>query len=490
MPERNPFTSTFLRRDADDALRPQGRLSYVAGRTDDALKFMTVPQLLDRACARHGAAEAANFPATRQTLSWYDLRRRADDVAAGLLALGIGRGDRVCIWSPNRVEWLDVQFGTARIGAILAPIDPADQVVELEHALRQIGCKALIMARGHAASDHVGMIRELAPEIDRAAPALSAARLPRLAHVVVFGDQPVPAGAMRFADLARLAGPGHRGRLESLSVALDPDDAIIIPLTSGTAGAPNGTTLSHFGVVNNARYCAKAMALTARDRLCVPLPLHHCLGMVLGVLCCTTVGAAMVFPGETFDAAAMLAAITRYGCTALHGVPAMFIAALEHPEIARHDVSSLRTGIIAGASCPTELMRRVVSELHMREVTIAYGMTETGLISFQSGVGDPVERRVSTIGRIHPHVEAKIVDAGGRVAPVGTAGELCTRGYSVMCANSDDPERAAQSIDAAGWMHSGDLAVIDAEGFCNIVGRVKDMVIHGRENIQSAVRSG
>jgi len=467
----NPFTSTFLRRDADHALRPQGGLSYVAGRTDDALKFMTIPQLLDRACARHGAADAAHFAATGQTLSWYDLRRRADDVAAGLLALGVGRGDRVGIWAPNRAEWLDVQFGTARIGAVLVSINPSYQAVELERTLRKVGCRALIMAREQRSSDRVGIVRELVPEIDRAG-GLPAVRLPHLAHVVMLDEQPVPAGAMRFADLTRLAGPGHRGRLQSLAAALDPDDAINIQFTSGTTGLPKGATLSHFNVINNARYCAKAMALTARDRLCIPVPLYHCFGMVLGVLSCTAVGAAMVFPGGIFDAAATLAAVARYGCTALHGVPAMFIAALDHPEIARHDVSSLRTGIMAGAPCPIEVMRRVVSQLHMGEVTIAYGMTETSPISFQSSVEDPVERRVSTVGRIHPHVEVKIVDAAGRVVPVGTAGELCTRGYSVMRGYWDDPDQTAQAIDRAGWMHSGDLAMIDAAGYCNIVARV------------------
>ncbi|MCZ7658512.1 MAG: AMP-binding protein [Xanthobacteraceae bacterium] len=445
---------------------------------------MTVSQLLDRACARNGAGDAAIFAAAGRRLSWYDLRRISDDVAASLLALGIRRGDRVGIWASNRPEWICAQFGTARIGAILVNINPAYQRAELEYALNKVQCKALIMARALKSSDYLGMIRALAPEIESPAGArLDAARLPHLRHVIVLDDGPLPAGAMRFDDFLALAGPAQRARLPGLCAALDPDDAINIQFTSGTTGAPKGATLTHFNIVNNARHCAKAMALTARDRLCIPVPLYHCFGMVLGVLCCTAVGAVMVFPGETFDAAATLAAIARHKCTALHGVPTMFIAQLDHPDFASHDISSLRTGIMAGAPCPIETMRRVIDRMHMREVTIAYGMTETSPISFQSGIDDPIERRVSTVGRIQPHIEVKIVDADGRVVPVGTAGELCTRGYCVMRGYWEDPERTAESIDESGWMHSGDLATIDAEGYCNIVGRVKDMLIRGGENV-------
>jgi fatty-acyl-CoA synthase len=481
---RNPFSSAWLEGAADDRLRPPGGLSYVAGASDEALKFMTVSQLLDRACERHGAGEAAIFAAGDIRLSWYDLRRRADDVAAGLLALGIGRGDRVGIWAPNRLEWLLVQFGTARIGAILVNINPAYRTAELEYALNKVQCKALVTARALKSSDYLAMIRALAPEIDAAAGgAFAAAKLPHLRHVIVLDDAAVPARAMRFADFLRLAGPAQRARLGGLAAALDPDDAINIQFTSGTTGSPKGATLSHFNIVNNARYTAKAMRLGARDRLCIPVPLYHCFGMVLGVLTCAAVGATMVFPGESFDPLATLAAIQKYKCTALHGVPTMFIAQLDHPEFRRYDASSLRTGIMAGAPCPIETMRRVIDDMHMREVTIAYGMTETSPISFQSRVDDPIERRVSTVGRIHPHVEVKIVDEQGRIVPVGKSGELCTRGYSVMRGYWDDAERTREAIDAAGWMHTGDLATIDAEGYCNIVGRVKDMLIRGGENV-------
>jgi fatty-acyl-CoA synthase len=481
--DRNPFSSTWAKRDVEEALRPQGGLSYVAGATDEALKFMTVPQLLDRACERHGGGTAAIFAAGDRFLSWYDLRDRSDEVAAALLALGVKRGDRVGIWAPNREEWLFAQFGTARIGAILVNINPAYQMSELEYALNKAACRVLIMARGVKSTDYVEIVRKLAPEVDREGSALKAERLPHLRHIVMLDGTPTPAGAMRFADFLRLGGPGHRNRLIGMSAELDPDDAINIQFTSGTTGSPKGATLSHFNIVNNARFCAKALNLGAKDRLCIPVPLYHCFGMVLSVLCCTAVGATMVFPSESFDAEATLKAIDRHRCTSLHGVPAMFIAELEHPNFSSFDTSSLRTGIMAGAPCPIEVMRRVINQMHMREVTIAYGMTETSPVSFQSRTDEPIERRVSTVGRIHPHVEVKIVDTAGRIVPVGVAGELCTRGYSVMRGYWEDADKTRESIDEAGWMHSGDIATIDDQGYCNIVGRLKDMLIRGGENV-------
>jgi fatty-acyl-CoA synthase len=479
----NPFSSDFLRSRGDDHLRPQGPLSYVAGTSGDPLKYMTIPQLLDRACARHGGRTAAIFAENGLSLSWYDLRERSNHVAAGLLALGIGRGDRVGIWAPNRAEWLYTQFGTARIGAILVNINPAYRASELEFALNKVACKALIMARRHRSSDYVEMLRAVAPEIDREAGSLQAAKLPQLKSVVVLDDGPHPRGTRPFSQLMSLAGPGHRARLDGLSAALDADDAINIQFTSGTTGSPKGATLTHFNIVNNARYAAKAIALSAEDRLCIPVPLYHCFGMVLGVLTCTAVGAGMVFPGEGFDAEATLAAVARYKCTALHGVPTMFIAQLEHANFSNHDTSTLRTGIMAGAPCPIDIMRAVIDRMHMSEVTIGYGMTETSPLSFQSRTDDPIDRRVSTVGRILPHVEVKIVDANGKVTRIGEPGELCTRGYGVMRGYWDDPERSAEAIDAAGWMHSGDLATIDQQGYCTIVGRLKDMLIRGGENI-------
>ena len=482
---RNPFSSAWARDGADERLRPQGTLSYVSGSTDDPLRFRTIPQALDKCVAAHGSRDAAIFAADGVSLSWYDLQRRSDEVAAALLALGIRRGNRVGIWAPNRVEWLLAQFGTARIGAILVNINPAYRSAELEYALNKVRCRVLIMARSLKSSDYLGILKSLASELDRPGgePLLESRRLPHLKHVVLMGEGAVPARAQSFRDFIGHAGPAHKLRLAGLSAELDPDDPINVQFTSGTTGSPKGATLSHFNIVNNARYCADAMAFTANDRLCIPVPLYHCFGMVLGVLSCVASGATMVFPGESFDAAQTLAAIERHRCTAVHGVPTMFIAMLAHPALAQHDVSSLRTGIMAGAPCPIETMRRVVSELHMSQVTIAYGMTETSPISFQSSVADPLERRVSTVGRIHPHVEVKIVDAHGRIVPVGQSGELCTRGYSVMSGYWEDPQRSSEAIDRAGWMHTGDLATLDAEGYCNIVGRVKDMLIRGGENV-------
>jgi len=485
MSTSNPFASDWLRAGAADVGRPEGGLSYVRGATSDPLKFFTIPALLERAVMRHGARDAVIYAPTRERLSWHDLKRRSDDVAAGLLALGVKRGDRVGIWAPNCVEWLLVQFGTARIGAILVNINPAYRATELEYALKKVGCRVLIMAAQLKSSDYVAMLKSLAPEIDRASRSepLVLERFPRLERVVLIGEGARPPGVLGFKELAALAGPAQRGRLTALSAALDPDDAINIQFTSGTTGSPKGATLSHYNIVNNARYSAKAMRLGERDRLCIPVPLYHCFGMVLGVLACTATGATMVFPSASFDAEDTLRAVHEHRCTALHGVPSMFIAELDHPRFDAYDTSSLRTGIMAGAPCPIETMRRVIAEMHMTEVTIGYGMTETSPISFQSSTADPLERRVSTVGRVQPHCEVKIVDGDGRIVPVGVAGELCTRGYLVMHHYWKDPEHTQASIDAAGWMHSGDLATLDADGYCNIVGRVKDMLIRGGENV-------
>ena len=460
-------------------------LSYVAGSRQELLRFITIPTLLDEAVMNHGSRDAVIFAKDREHLSWHDLKGRSDEVAAGLLALGIQRGDRVGIWAPNCVEWLLAQFGAARIGAILVNVNPAYRTSELEYALNKVQCRVLIMARALKSSDYVAMLKELAPEVNHHSghKRLQLARFPHLEQVILIGDGEKPAGMMAFKKLINIAGPAHQSRLNDISKSLDPDDAINIQFTSGTTGAPKGATLTHFNIVNNARYTAEAMRLTEKDKLVIPVPLYHCFGMVIGVLSCTAVGATMVFPGASFDAAETLKAIQQYRCTALHGVPTMFIAQLDHPEFRNFDVSSLRTGVMAGAPCPIETMRRVVSDMHMKEITIAYGMTETSPISFQSGVDDPLEKRVSTVGRIQPHAEVKIIDEQGRIVPVGKQGELCTRGYLVMQGYWEDDERTSESIDQAGWMHSGDLATLDAEGYCNIVGRVKDMLIRGGENV-------
>ena len=459
--------------------------SYVAGETTAALEFITLPEFLKQCVQRHGSRDAAIFDAEGLSLSWYDLAARVDRMAAGLLALGLRRGNRVGIWAPNRHEWLVTQFATARIGLILVNINPAYRKSELEYALRTVGCRALVMSRQFKSSDYLSMICELMPELKLAGEkgSVDSVRLPDLKHVILLGDDPAPPRCLTYRELETLAGPAQVQRLDALTAALDPDDAINIQFTSGTTGSPKGATLSHFNIVNNARYTAMAMKLGERDKLCIPVPLYHCFGMVLGVLCAVASGATMVFPGEGFDAGETLASIDRHRCTALHGVPTMFVAMLEHKDRPHLDLSSLRTGIMAGAPCPIDTMRRVIREMHMAQVTIAYGMTETAPISFQSALHDTPERRVSTVGRIQPHFEAKIIDRQGRIVALGETGQICTRGYGVMRGYWKDPVRTAEAIDEAGWMHTGDLGVIDADGYLNIVGRVKDMLIRGGENI-------
>jgi fatty-acyl-CoA synthase len=375
------------------------------------------------------------------------------------------------------------QFATAKAGLILVNINPAYRLAELDYALNKVGCRALITATRFKTSDYLGMLATLAPELGHALPGrLAAARLPSLEIVIQIGGPAVP-GTIPFEQVAGLADASHRARLAALAPALQFDDPINIQFTSGTTGSPKGATLTHHNILNNGYFIGEAMRLSEQDRLCIPVPLYHCFGMVLGNLACTTHGAAMVFPGEGFDPLATLRTVAEERCTGLHGVPTMFIAEMEHPEFASFDLSSLRTGIMAGSPCPIEVMRRAVAQMHLSEITIAYGMTETSPVSFQTTTDDPLERRVSTVGRIHPHLEVKIVDAEGRAVPRGTPGELCTRGYSVMQGYWNDPDRTAEAIDAARWMHTGDLATIDAEGYCNIVGRIKDMIIRGGENV-------
>jgi len=458
-------------------------LSYVCGVSDTPLLYLTVGQALDRAAALHGDRDALIVRHQDARYTWRTFQAAVNELAAGLLTLGLERGDRIGIWSPNRVEWVLTQFATAKAGLVLVNINPAYRIAELEYALNQVECKAVVLADRFKTSDYIGMLHELAPELETCAPgALRAARLPHLRSVVCMAED-APAGMYRFADVASAARPAERERLAALEATLDPDDAINIQFTSGTTGMPKGATLTHFNVVNNGYFVGRAMKFSEQDRLCIPVPLYHCFGMVMSVLTCTTHGATMVFPGEGFEAGDVLAAVAAERCTALHGVPTMFIAELDHPDFATTDLSTLRTGIMAGAPCPIEVMKRVQKDMHMDDVTIAYGMTETSPVSFQSGTDDPLDKRVSTVGRIHPHVQVKIIDEQGRVVPRGERGELCTRGYSVMLGYWNDAEKTAASIDAGGWMHTGDLAVIDDEGYCNIVGRVKDMIIRGGENV-------
>jgi fatty-acyl-CoA synthase len=457
--------------------------SYVSGVSDVPLLGHTIGHALDRAAAAWGDRTALISRAQGVRWTWRELRDRADAFAAGLLALGLRRGDRIGIWSLNRAEWALTQFAAARAGLVLVTINPAYRLSELEFALNKVGCAALVTATGFKNSDYIGMVKTLAPELATSVPGkLSAARLPHLRIVIQIGG-PQVAGAVPFDEVAARGVEAVLSILRELANDLQFDDPINIQFTSGTTGSPKGVTLTHHNILNNGYFVGRAMRLTEVDRICIPVPLYHCFGMVMGNLAAVTHGCAMVYPGEGFDPLATLETVQAEKCTALYGVPTMFIAELDHPDFARFDLGTLRTGIMAGAPCPIEVMRKVIDRMNMREVTIAYGMTETSPVSFQSAVNDPLERRVSTVGRIQPHLEVKIVDAEGRIVPRGQSGELCTRGYSVMLGYWGDKEKSADVVDAAGWMHTGDLATLDAEGYCNIVGRIKDMVIRGGENL-------
>ncbi len=454
--------------------------SYVHGTSDKALIGDTIGAYFDKTAARWPDQEALVVHHQNVRWTYGEFKRRVDALANGLIERGLEAGDRIGIWSPNNAEWVVTQFATAKAGLILVNINPAYRLSELDYALTKVGCKALITAGAFKSSDYVAMLRELAPELDICAPGeLEAARLPDLRLVIRLGDE-ITLGMVNYADVPL---DGGDQRLAELAGRLQFDDPINIQFTSGTTGLPKGATLTHHGILNNGYFIGEALRLTEQDRICIPVPLYHCFGMVLGNIACMTHGAAMVYPGEGFEPLAVLETIEAERCTGAYGVPTMFIAELDHPEFGRFDLSTLRTGIMAGSPCPIEVMKRVTTEMHMSEITIAYGMTETSPVSFQSSVDDPIERRVSTVGRIFPHIEVKIVDAEGRVVPRGEPGELLTRGYCVMLGYWGAEERTREAIDAAGWMHTGDMATIDDEGYCNIVGRIKDMVIRGGENV-------
>ncbi len=457
--------------------------SYTHGTSDVPLIGDTIGQHFDAAAARWADRDALVVRHQDIKWSWAELKARVDDFAAGLIALGLEPGSRIGIWSPNNAEWVITQFATAKAGLILVNINPAYRLAELEFALNKVECGALITAASFKTSDYVGMIRELAPEIDGAAPGeLVSAKLPHLKTVIQIGEDDV-AGMHRFDDvLAAGAAAGHDA-VAALAPTLQFDDPINIQFTSGTTGSPKGATLTHHNILNNGYFIGRTMALTDADRICIPVPLYHCFGMVLGNLACMTHGAAMVYPSDAFDPLATLETVAAERCTGLYGVPTMFIAQLEHAQFAEFDLASLRTGIMAGSPCPVEVMKQVIDRMHMDQVTIAYGMTETSPVSTQTAVDDPLDRRVGTVGRIHPHVEVKIVDEEDRIVSPGETGELCTRGYSVMRGYWNDEEKTAECVDDAGWMHTGDLATMDEEGYFNIVGRMKDMVIRGGENL-------
>jgi fatty-acyl-CoA synthase len=457
--------------------------SYVCGKTDTPLLYLTVDGVLRDAAERWPTRTALVVRHQGLRYSYGELTAAVDRVARGFLACGLVPGARVGIWSPNNAEWVLTMFAAARAGLVLVNINPAYRASELEFALRQSGCSALLLAPSFKSSDYIGMLRSLVPELDNAdSGRLASATLPLLRTLVHLSPANVR-GFMSFADLQAAGDAADPAVLSQASQTLDPDVPYNIQFTSGTTGTPKGATLTHFNLVNNGYFVGEALRLTTADSICIPVPMYHCFGMVLGVLAAMTHGAAAVFPSNSFEPLAVLEAVEAERCTALHGVPTMFIAELEHPRFGDFDLSSLRTGIMAGAPCPVSIMRRVVDDMHMPEVTICYGMTETSPVSFQSTTDDPLEKRVSSVGRIHPHVQVKVVNQHGQVVPRGTPGELCTRGYSVMQRYWGEPERTREVLDAAGWMHTGDLAVLDSNGYCTIVGRVKDMIIRGGENI-------
>lgn len=450
-----------------------GKRSYASGVSERPLSGQTIGECLAATAQRLPDGLGLVSRAQGVRLTWSELLDRSESLALGLLGVGVEKGDRIGIWSPTCVEWTVLQFAAARIGAILVNVNPAYRPAELSYALRQSGVRVLVTARRFKTSDYLAMLADVRAE------------LPALERVVVIGsDRAAGADDLLFDELMSAGRDVDLARLAEREAGLDPDDPINIQYTSGTTGNPKGATLTHHNVLNNARSVAEVLGYTEADRVCIPVPLYHCFGMGLGTLGCVASGAAMVYPGDSFAADPTLDAIAEERCTSIYGVPTMFIAMLESPRFGDLDLSSLRTGIMAGAPCPIELMKRVVTEMHAEEMTIAYGMTETSPASTMTRRTDDLSRRTSTVGTVLPHVEVKIVDpATGAIVPTGTPGELCSRGYLVMAGYWEDVDGTNAAIDEGGWMHTGDLAVMDTDGYANIVGRSKDMVIRGGENI-------
>ena len=444
------------------------KLSHSIGATEPPLLEYTIGEALDRAAAAWPDSLALVSRHQGIYLTWAELNEQANRIISGLLERGFQKGDRIGIWAPNCAEWVVTQFATAKAGLILVTINPAYRLSEVEYALNKVGCVGLITAVSFKTSDYVGMLRELGP-----------AKLPNLRLMVTLGE----AAHEGFVTWADLGIAPDAARLAAVAATLDRNDPINIQFTSGTTGFPKGAALTHRNILNNGYFTGRTVKLSPADRVCIPVPLYHCFGMVLGNLACLTSGAAMVFPGEAFDPRLALEAVQTEGCTALYGVPTMFITVLNQPEFDSFNVSTLRTGIMAGSPCPITTMREVISRLNMREVTIGYGMTETSPLTTQTATDDPLEERVSTVGRVHPHAEARIVGPDGRTLPRGEQGEYCARGYAVMLGYWGDPEKTAEAIDSESWMHSGDLATMDDNGYVRITGRIKDMIIRGGENI-------
>lgn len=458
--------------------------SYTSGASDKPLLGLTIGKMFDQIVAQYPSNEALVVRHQKVRYSYLELQVQVNQCARGLLATGLKKGDRIGIWSPNHAEWVIMQFATSKIGAILVNINPAYRLHELEYALKQSGCTAIVIAPEFKTSNYTQMMYDLIPELSSSKLGqLKSEKLPELKTIIRLGDE-VKAGMWNWSDLMGMASQVSEVRLAECQGDLEFDDPINIQYTSGTTGYPKGATLSHHNILNNGYFVGEIMKLTDKDRLVIPVPLYHCFGMVLGNLACVTHGAAMLFPAPSFEAESVLSMIQEEKATAVHGVPTMFIAELGHPDFNKYDLTSLRTGLMAGSPCPIEVMKQVNTLMHMKEVEIAYGMTETSPVSFQTRADAPLDKRVSTVGQVHPHVEVKILEpATGKVVPVGEIGELCTRGYSVMLGYWNDEAKTRDAIDTAGWMHTGDLAIMDEEVYVNIVGRIKDMVIRGGENV-------
>lgn len=458
--------------------------SYVSGASEKPLLGITIGDMLNLSTEQY--PERLAFVGVHQNVRWTyaELLKNVDDCARALMSIDIQKGDRVGIWSPNRYEWMVTQFATAKIGAILVNINPGYRLHELEYALNQSGCRVLVIANRFKKSNYTEMIYHLAPELKGSDPGkLNAEKVPHLKMVIRLHESRSP-GMLNWKELLEKSSLTSSEALSERQKSLSFDEPINIQYTSGTTGFPKGATLSHHNILNNGYFVGETMRLTPDDKVIVPVPLYHCFGMVLGNLACITHGSTIIYPSEGFDPEAVLQVVEKEKATAIHGVPTMFIAELDHPNFANYDLSSLRTGIMAGSPCPIEVMKEVQSLMHMKEVQIAYGMTETSPVSTQTRIGAPLEKQVSTVGQVHPHLEIKIIDPeNGRVQPLGETGEICTRGYSVMLGYWNDPEKTKEAIDENGWMHSEDLGVMDDEGYIKIVGRIKDMIIRGGENI-------
>ncbi len=458
--------------------------SYVSGVSDTPLLGITIGDLFDATVTRFPDREALVSRHQNLRYTWRELRDEVNRCARGLMALGVKKGDRVGVWAPNRAEWAITQFATAKIGAILVNINPAYRLHELEYALNQSGCSTLVFSPMFRTTNYTEMIMTLCPELNTCAPGqLDSHKIPSLRHLIRMGDERAP-GMWVWGEILERAKEISPAALAQRQSEQEFDDPINIQYTSGTTGNPKGATLSHHNILNNGYFVARLQNFTENDRLCIPVPLYHCFGMVMGNLGCVTHGATIIYPAEAFEPATTLETVQAERCTSLYGVPTMFIAELAYADFDKYDLSSLRTGVMAGSPCPVQVMRQVIDRMNMRDVEICYGMTETSPVSFQTHADDPLEKRVGTVGQIHPHVEVKIVDpATGKVVPRGMPGELLTRGYSVMIGYWNNEEATAKAIDGSRWMHTGDLATMDADGYVNIVGRLKDMVIRGGENI-------